>query len=383
MPIRTSLAAAVAVVLLAAAPARGAAAPRLLVGLDDPAGDADGPGSYLPPGDTEFREGDFDLRRFEARLDGDDVVLEVTLGALVRPPASTQRSNATPLELVNGIYLQNVDVYVDTDPASREGFASCIPGRRIGFADGRTWKAAVVLTPQPGAVREVVDGAMGPAASRVHVATRITSRGRTLVARVPVAFFGGAPREDWGWSVQLSGARWERTYQVVDRFRGAREVDAFTMPVTGVRESWAFGGAPPGNVHPRVVDVILPPGVDQRRVLGSSDAASGAWARVPFVYAKAPPAVAEPAPAPGLPPGTAVLTVADVSGDLVTLAGPVEGLVALQIGRVLGGDGAPVARLVVTRVMNGAAVASVADGQGKVARGAKVAFDPPAPAPSP
>lgn len=383
MPDRSSLLAALAAAALAAAPGAGAAA-ATVASFDDPAGDAYGPGGYVAPGDTEFRDGDFDLRRFEVKLDGDDVLLEVTLGAAIRPPVSTQRSNQTPLELTNGVYLQNVDVYVDTAPASREGFSSCIPGRRIGFANGRTWKAAIVLSPRPGAARDVVEASMGPAASRVLVARQITSRGRTLVARVPVAFLGGPPREDWGWSVQVSGARWERTYQVVDRIRGTREQDALTMDVATTREAWAFGGAPSGSAHPRVVDVLLPPGVDQRQVLGSFDAATGAWARVPFVYARQPPP-AEPAPpaVQGAAPGSPVLAVVDVSGDLVTLSGPVEGLVAMQIGRVLGPDGAPIARLVVTRVMSGGLVATLADGQGRVARGAKVVFDPPAPAPAP
>jgi carbohydrate-binding DOMON domain-containing protein len=348
------------------------------VAFDDPAGDAYGPGSYLPPGDGEFEDGDFDLRRFAVLLDGDDVVLEVTLGARVRPPASTQRTNATPLELTNGLYLQNVDVYVDTDPASRAGFSSCIPGRRVAFANGRTWKAAVVLAPQPGPVREVLDEAMGPAAARVHVATRIQARGRTLVARVPVSFFGEAPTDAWGWSVQVSGARWERTYAVADRVRGLAAPDAFTMPVLPVREAWAFGGATKDDVHPRVVDVLLPAGADQRAVLGSFDAAAGSYARVPFVELRPAPAVVALEPPPSPPPSGPVLTVADVSGDVVTLAGAVESLVPLQIGRVLDPEGQAVGRVVVVRVLGGGVVASVAEGRERISRGAKVSFDAPA-----
>jgi hypothetical protein len=371
-------------VLLTVAPATGAPAPRLVASFEDPAGDDYGPGTYLPPGDTEFETGDFDLRRFQVKVDGGEVLLEVTLGAQVRLPDTTQRTNSTPLPLSNGIYLQNIDIYADTDPTSGEGYSTCIPGRRVGFADGRTWKAAVVLTPQPGAVRTILDESMGPAARRVLVATRISSRGRTIVARVPVAFFGAEPSKAWGWSVQISGARWERTYEVLDRYRDAGEVDAFTMPVGTVRGAWMFGGAPQGKVHPRVVDVLLPVGVDQKKVLGSFDAASGAWAKVPFVYATAPggPAVAVPPPA-ATPPGAIVLAVADVSGDVVTAWGPVEGLVPLQIGRVLGERGEPVARVVVTRVMGGGVLATVAEGREKIERGSKIAFDRPGAPPPP
>lgn len=364
---------------LAAPPARAAAAPRPVVVFEDPAGDATGPGTYVPPGDTEFEDGDFDLRRFAVLVEGDEAILEVTLGARIRRPASTQRSNLSPLPLANGLYLQNVDVYVDTDRAAGSGFSACIPGRRVAFADGRTWEAAVVLTPQPGPARAIVAEAMGPAAARVFLAEGIEARGRTLVARVPLSALGGTPSEDWGWSVHVTGARWERTYALQDRLRGAREPDAFTMPVLGVPEAWAFGGAPAGDAHPRVVDVLLPPGVDQAKVLGAFDADAGSWARVPFVEARSAPKTA-PAPvatgaAPAEPaPGETVLRVVDVSGDLVTLEGPVEGLVPLQLGRVLGEDGETVGRVVVVRVLGGGVVASVIEGEERVARGARVGF---------
>ena len=88
-----------------------------VIRLDDPAGDAWGPGSYQPPTSSEFQNGDFDLQRFEVLLDGDDVLLEVTLGTAIRPPQVTVRENATEVQLWNGIYLQNIDIYIDTDPA--------------------------------------------------------------------------------------------------------------------------------------------------------------------------------------------------------------------------------------------------------------------------
>lgn len=374
------LALPLAAALLAAAPAAGRATPRLVAAFDDAAGDATGPGSYVPPGDSDFEDGDFDLRRFAVLLDGDDVLLEVTLGARIRRPATTQRTNTSPLELTNGVYLQNVDVYVDSDRTPGSGFSTCIPGRRVAFDGGRTWESAVVLTPQPGPVRAIVDEAMGVAATHVHVATRIEARGRTVVARVPAAALGGTPRADWGWSVHVSGARWETTYALAARLRGAAEPDAFTMPVLPLRQAWAFGGAPAGDAHPRVVDVLLPAGADQRATLGSFDAASGAWARVPFVQAE--PAgeeatAAAPSPASAPPAG---FTVADVAGELVTLSGPGELLAPLRIGRVVGPAGEPLGSVVVTRVLPGGAVANLVDGKGVIARGAKVLFEPPAPA---
>jgi len=325
--------------------------------------------------------------------DGDDVILEVTLGASIRRPEITQRANSTPIPLDNGIYLQNVDVYVDTDPAGPPGSGACIPGRRVAFSGGRTWKAAVVLTPQPGPAEELTRKVLGDAARRVFFARDVQSHGRTLVARVPAAALGGLPRREWGWSVQVSGAAWERSFAVLDRLRGSNEDNAFTMPVRTLREAWAFGGGPPGNTHPRVVDVLLPAGVDQQQVLGSYDEATGAFARVPFVYASPPPGAAPGARAvaPGGPDrgagegprpsaaAPAVLKVADVMGDMVSITGPSAGLKPFQMGRVLGPDGATVARIVVTQLLPGGLVASAVDGRERIERGATVRFDGQAP----
>ena len=121
-----------------------------MAAFEDARDDAWGPGSYEPPGDTQFQPGDFDLRRLAVLVDGDDVLFEVTLGADIRVPQDLHRLNSTPARLWNNLYLQNVDIYLDTDPASPEGHTACVPGRRVAFAGGRTWKRAVILTPQPG-----------------------------------------------------------------------------------------------------------------------------------------------------------------------------------------------------------------------------------------
>jgi len=378
------------------APALPAAAPVPVVSFEDPAGDADGPGTYQPPGDTQFLAGDFDLRRFAVLTDGDDVVFEVTLGSVVRLPQIENRTNRTPVPFFNGIYLQNLDIYVDTDRAA-PGASACIPGRRVAFAGNRTWKAAVVVTPQPGPVRTVLQDALGADAGRVTVAEQVQARGRTVVVRVPAAALGGLPRPSWGYSVQVSGARWERSYDGQDRVRETREPDAYTMPVTTVREAFAFGGAPAASrAHPRVVDVLLPVGIDQRRTLGGYDTKTGSFAQVPFVYADGPDATAPPVAVAPAEPGRILLpenlrprmvappaspgggwTIADVSGDLVTIAGSSVGVAPLRIGRVLGPGGDVVGRVVVGRVLEGGITASILEGREKIVPGAAVRFDGP------
>ncbi|MBK9516607.1 MAG: hypothetical protein IPO09_04475 [Anaeromyxobacter sp.] len=282
--------------LALAAPAPAAAAPRQVAIFEDASNDATGPGGYTPPGDADYRDGDFDLRRLTVSVDGEDVLFEVTLGAPFRTPLTTTRSGSTPVQLLNGIALQNLDLYLDTDPTPGAGSSACIPGRRVAFAGGRTWEAAVVFTPQPGPARALTRDALGGAADRVVFVDGLQVLGRTVTARVPAALLGGPPRPDWGYSLHLSGAAWERTFALGSRLRGTRQPDAFTLPVLPVPEAWAFGGGAMGEVHPRVVDVLLPASADQRRILGSYDEASGAFARVPFLLAGSTPGGARLAP---------------------------------------------------------------------------------------
>ncbi len=74
-------------------------------------------------------------------------------------------------------------------------------------------------------------------------------------------------------------------------------------------------------------------------------------------------------------PAGAILTVADVSEDVVTLAGATVGLVPLQIGRVVDRDGATVGRVVVERLLENGVVARVVSGRDNIRWGARVRFE--------
>jgi hypothetical protein len=367
-----------------------AGAPDVVVDLQDPANDAYGPGTYSAPQDSDLQGTHFDLRRFVARVERDDVVLEVTLGEAIRAPASVWRTNTTPIPLNNGIYLQNIDIYVDTDPAS-PGISTCIPGRRVAFADGRGWKRAIVLSPQPSATASVVESALKSNASAVAFPGPLTNRGKTVIARVPIAFFGAKPTKDWGWSVQLSGAAWERNFSVANRLTGTAQPDALTMPVSTTAERWEFGGAPLGRFHPQVIDVIVPPGLDQKMMLAGFNNETGTLAAVPFVYPRPPPPLRPvETPVEGPPPsppteGTSELakdpvltrgwTVVDVSEDIVSIRGTTTGLAPMMFGQVLDGTGHVVARVVVMQVLSSGIVASAIDHRELIGRGAEVRFD--------
>lgn len=354
------------------------ATPEKVVELEDPAGDGNGPGTYSPPLYGEFVSGDFDLRRFAVLIDGNDAIFEVTLGAAIRRPDVTQRTNTSELSLTNGIYLQNIDIYLDTDRAPGSGYTNCIPGRRIGFAPGQSWEMAVVLTPQPGPARALVTEAFGAAvASHVLFVQPVESAGRTLIARVPLTSLGGRPSKSWGYSVQLSGASWERNFYAARHVLGSAEVNVFTMDVTTVPDQYVFGGAPEGSAHPRVIDVILPAGMEQKTVLGSFDEKTGTLARIPFVYPEPPPAAPNVDLAMHPVPSWNGPVIADVNGELVSLSHVPADVRKLQFGRIVDANGATVGHVMVMNRMDDAAVTQIVDGKEHAVAGAHVLFDGP------
>ena len=72
-----------------------------------------------------------------------------------------------------------------------------------------------------------------------------------------------------------------------------------------------------------------------------------------------------------------VLTVAEISEEIVTLAGPIIGLAPLQVGRVLDHDGATVGRVIIEKILENGVVARVYQGRENVRWGARVRFDAP------
>jgi hypothetical protein len=389
--------------LMCEAPQAHAAPPFLA--LEDPRGDDRGPGSYVPPSDNVYRAGDFDLRRFSVRVDGKDAVFEVTLGAPVRRDIVRQRTNASELDLQNGIYVQHVDIYIDTTPGA--GFTQGLPGRRITFPPQSAWDVAISITPRPGPVRNILRDWNAEAAQKVLTPGPVRTQGPTLTVRVPLWQLGGEPQKSWGWSVTVSGALWQPSFALLDRVRGQAEPDALTMPVFAVPEEHAFGGGKLGGSHPYIIDVILPEGVSQSQVLGRH--AAGAPVVLPMVYpfgpppeppappaAPAPAAASEEAPpreqaqvaqveapsekgrdAGAEPRRFQTLEIASIQGDTAVIPTPEGGVAVWQIGTVVDADGNQVGRVVVTTVSSGFVLATLTDGKERVRVGSQVRFPLP------
>jgi carbohydrate-binding DOMON domain-containing protein len=368
----------------------GASAPAAVV-VEDPAGDDVGPGGYVYPSGPEYRRGDFDLRRLELVPRGDEVELRVTLGAEISRYIPDKRTLASDVELTNGVLVQNVDIYIDTDGRPGSGFTETVPGRRVTIDPSSAWDVAVVLTPQPFAARSIIDGAMSAdAAARVLVPSGLRVAGSTVSARLPAAALGGQPSRSWGFAVLVTGAVWQQSFELVPRLVGEHRANAFTMPVVGVAEKRAFGGAELSAWTPWVIDVTTPPGRSQREVLSSFSEAEKRFAVVLMVYPGGRPPVPQgtevpvPLQAPvaatpatphdeGATPvaGPHVLSVQDEWVVVSVKRGAVQ---QFGLGSVLDAAGAVIARIVVTKVEDEFVAAQVIEKRGPIPVGARVRF---------
>jgi hypothetical protein len=386
-----------------------------IIVLDDPRGDDTGAGALQYPTNQDYRAGDFDLRRVEVAIDGAFAVVSVTFGARVQKPATARRSLASEVELTNGLYVQNVDVYIDHTPGV--GFTEALPGRNVTIDPDGAWDSAIVLTPQPFLTRPIVESALPRAAAdHVWIASDVRSFGATAVARVPLAALGGAPKPSWGFVVLLTGAIWDNSFAAVNRLVGSYEPNAFTMPVYAIPEGMAFGSGRLDRLQPRVVDLVAPAGRTQASILGAWSGDERRRAVVPMVYvdgeaharevrtaratadaaAKQSPKTELPGlaklPGPATSTGSAsaalgpvrapdVLTIASVDGPRAVI--PLAAGVTVNpwaLGTVLDVRGETIARVVATAVFPGFVLATAVEGEKGLRPGLHVTFAAATPA---
>lgn len=371
---RRDLALALGVLALLAAPGIPArAAPAIQ--LTDPAHDDHGPGDYIHPSGRPYARGQYDLRRFEAAVVGDSLELRVTLDAPIHKPVEPRISGARTLALNNGVYVQNIDVYLDTAPG--QGFTEGIPGRRVSFAPADAWDHAIVLTPQPYKVRAVLEG-WGLAGAHVSVPADVRNEGPTAIARIPLDRLGGPPAPHWGYAITISGARWDDSFAVVDRIADRHRLDAYTLPVHTVAENEAFGGGAIGDAHTQVIDVFTPPGLTQGAALAGR--ATVPMIRLAPTGAPAPAAAAPVAPAeatPAAPAAEAGAAIKDILDATVVITGAPP-TAPYRLAEVYAQDGRRAGKVVITAIHPEFVTATIVEGLATIQRGMTVRFPDPA-----
>jgi len=383
------------------------------VRLADPRFDDQGPGDYIYPTGPWYRPGMYDLLGFDVEPRANDVVFRVWVNFPVEEPDQVLINSNQALPLDNEIYFRNIDIYVDHTVG--HGHTDGIPGRNVRFRDEEAWDFAIVITPQPDLVRQILRG--WPPARDIYVADNVRSRGREIWVTVPYARIGGLPDPTSGYQVTISGALERNNFQVFQRVTDAFQVDALTMPVFGVAETQAFGGGDLSRWQPRTIDIFTPPGVTQREVLAHYDHDTRDFAVLPMIYpagarsvarAREPgrlrPFAVEPAedastldlqPGPqtssstsaagsatSRPPaapeddGFVYTTVRDVYEQMAILEARPGAIEPYRVGTVVGSEGQELGRVVVTAIYPDFIQATIVQGQEEISAGDRVRFDP-------
>lgn len=337
--------------------------------LDDPRGDDYGPGDYRYPRDSVHAPGSYDLTRVALGLEGEDVVIQVQLRASFEVSAGQDASRNTanralPIAArgasIEGLALQNIEIYLDTDANPATGERRALPGRGVSLAAG--WERAVWICPRPARARAELARRDAALAERVIVPDLVVVRGRTLTARIPKAVLG-EPDPSWGYAVLLTGAFSDDAYAGKDGPLLARAVlpnpdaDAFQGKGPPVIDLWVPPGASPtqeellrqSSQRPLAVrrgDGSLPPVIAARPVIAPP-------ATAPVVLPASAPASA-PASQPSA--GEVLAAVLDQQGDIVTLQTAPGALRPGSLGTVPG-EAAPA--VVVTEVFGEVALARV------------------------
>jgi hypothetical protein len=321
-----------ALLLFAASlPAAAAQAPDLFT-LSDPKGDDHGDGKLRYPlrSRNDMLPGQLDLLTFTARNEKDGTTFEATFA---RPVTRTER---VPIDDIGtmmtdvfklGFYTFNIDVYIDTDGVPGSGNTRFLPGRNAEVDPAHAWEKMVCLTPLPKQAEVLMNRTLAEEQRKqalesrtdsgrltseekkeikaevarqnegsVFFPTRVDIFGGTVRFFVPREFLGGPAKAEWGYVIGVSGADESGRIDLV-KAAGLKKdtpIDPlFIMRAAPGRTENTFGGADEDNPFPpALIDIIVPPGFSQEKVLGDYNVKTGSLVRLPAVV---PSALAAPA----------------------------------------------------------------------------------------
>ena len=322
--------AALVALLLAAGPAFSSG-DKLFV-LTDPEKDDHGDGNLRYPlrSQNDLVPGHLDILAFSARNTPEGTFFEVTFA---RAPQKTERrpvdDGGTMMTDVAklGFYTFNVDVYIDMDGKPGSGNTRMLPGRNVEVDPASGWEKAVCLTPLPEQAgtllrrtyaeaerieaqstqtdearltadqKKEIKAEVGHKVSEsVFFPTTVEIRGRLVRFFVSATFLGGPAKAEWGYVVASSGAAVTGRYDLV-KLAGLKK-DApmeplFIMRAAPGRTENTFGGADEDDLFPpALVDVLVPAGTTQEKLLASGNPRKGVLPKLPAVV---PSKVAAPA----------------------------------------------------------------------------------------
>jgi hypothetical protein len=210
----------------------------------DAAGDGRGPGGYEPPEGGEFSADAWDLKSFEVQPSAQDVSFRFRMASL-----------ANPWRAPYGFSLPLVEVYMDINHLPGAGSEALLSGRP-GAVDGRdAWEYALSVDGWGARLYQHRSGALPRLAARLPVRV---SPGSGIRVDVPRTHLRGDPAA-WGYGVAVMGCHPPAPAEP--------SAACSPMAVEPQAASRQFGGAARSGAPP-YLDILVPRGHEQRRVLG-------------------------------------------------------------------------------------------------------------------
>lgn len=278
--------------------------------LTDPNGDDYGDGTIVYPMNEEMKQGELDLTSLTITPVAGGTSFSAEFARKVRVPwARTIDSIGTTLDKIAryGFYTMNVDIYIDIDRVEGSGATSTLPGRKVSIDPAHAWDKMICLTPEPTLAKDQLRRLLLKEASaqmevaRGEAPTRDERRARSRELRddlrasvdestyfptdirvaanrveffVPASFMPPAS-ENWSYVVVVSGADIIERFDTSASFTNLRDrkYALMILPVRSGRPLWIFGTDREQTADwlPPVIDIIVPPGADQKTILSDFD----------------------------------------------------------------------------------------------------------------
>lgn len=282
--------------------------------IADPEGDDHGDGKMTYPLRDDLRPGDLDLVSLSAKPVKGGTRLEAVFARPIR--GTTGRAidiGGGALDRVarHGFYTFNIDIYIDTDRAPGSGSLNALPGRNAEIDPANAWEKAIVLTPRPSDSRQALkrlmlreirrdkkaegerlgetqldklrDEIAADVENRVFFPTQISVAGRKISFFVPEEFLGGPARDTWAYAIAVSGADIEQKLDIqASVFRGDALM-ILPLSLSASLESFGGGREDELDLQPPLIDIVVPKGVEQEKLLQSYDLKTGARVKLPAV----------------------------------------------------------------------------------------------------
>lgn len=343
--------------------ASASAAEQIHFSVHDPVGDDHGPGYYVYPKNPVYAPGSFDLTNFEVNSFKGVVKFEFTFkkafytsGGIKSPTGGVLRS-----EVGADFYLQNIEVYIDKDGLTGAGESVLLPGRGATIASGSEWERAILITPLPSIAEAEIKKTSSQFAGKVLIPKDYVVSGNKVVCEVSTKEIG-EPDPYWGYIVIVTpadfGAAKEKPLPL--SVMGYPVEEALLLrPVKQGVGGWDFGGGDPSGLSPNIIDMIVPSGESQEKVLSSYNLITGSRAQLKAFYPVRGDVSAE-TEFRGKDFYAVKATILAFENKMITIdKGQSDGMYVGRIGKVVNEDGEEVTEVIVTQVYDSYSVCKI------------------------